>query len=66
VRPPSSESGFTASVTVFGATLGAQSGMSENETIHYEFFQPVGQNRFICGNDDFPSFASHIYVGLST
>jgi hypothetical protein len=53
-----------ASITV-PPIFGAQSGMSQFEDIHYSFWAsiPEGQTRTICGSNDTPALASHIYTG---
>jgi hypothetical protein len=55
---------FGAAVNAFGfLTLGAQSGMSTNAKIHYNFTQGNTQTRYLCGNNALIDNAKRIFAG---
>jgi hypothetical protein len=55
---------FGGAVTAFGVvSLGAQSGMSTNVKIHYNFTQGTSQIRYLCGNTALISSAKRVFAG---
>ncbi len=61
-RSSNSYATFFAEVTAFGVGLSSQSGNSTWVTIGMTFTQTSG-NRYICGNDNWPSSSHHVYAG---
>jgi hypothetical protein len=55
---------FGAAVSAFGfLSLGAQSGMSTNVKIHYNFTQAASATRYLCGSNALIDNAKRIFAG---